>query len=156
VNGDVFRSLAREIRFSKSGLAQDRHDQDKGGGPQEEFRRIAASKKDISKNIDASMTWMRAQSTFNSSSTVYKNTVIGYDPTNIRYQEASNAFWRRYSMEKDSWRDQPLWAHVLDKHKLVPISVNILKKFVGVSGSRGNHQYSKSNENDAYGGSKLA
>ena len=38
----------------------------------------------------------------------------------LAFQKASLTFWERYALEQDSWRDQPLWSYVLDKHGIVP------------------------------------
>jgi len=47
-----------------------------------------------------------------------------YDPFNPLYQQVSSFFWSRYSLELDSWRDQPLWAYSLNKFNVTPMILN--------------------------------
>jgi hypothetical protein len=45
---------------------------------------------------------------------------VAYDPSNLKFQEASSFFWDRYSQELDSWRDQPLWSYTLHHFNITP------------------------------------
>ena len=78
-----------------------------------EFNSILHWHKDIPENVHASKEWLQRQPDFDGKCTLYENTIFGYDPTNVRFQEAAQFFWSRYSLELDSWRDQPLWCYTL-------------------------------------------
>jgi hypothetical protein len=58
---------------------------------------------------------------------MYVNTFIGYNPKNPHFREAAQFFWDHYSLEQDSWRDQPLWAYVLYKYKIRPTRLGTFK-----------------------------
>ena len=47
--------------------------------------------------------------------------VLAYDPTNKRFQTIANFFWKHYSKENGSWRDQPLWAYTLYHFNVTPM-----------------------------------
>jgi hypothetical protein len=92
-----------------------------GGGISKEFRRIQVVQKDTVENIQASLSWLHNQSDFRDNCTLYENRFLAYDVTSSRFQQASKFFWHRYSLEQDSWRDQPLWCYVLDHFQVVPL-----------------------------------
>ena len=71
-------------------------------------------------NMNALRMWLRADN-YNSEADVYTNDFFIYDPTNVNYQRLSQSFWDVYSTEQYGWRDQPLWAHFLDKLGLIPV-----------------------------------
>lgn len=83
---------------------------------------------------------------------------LAYDPSNLRYREASTFFWDRYSRELDSWRDQPLWSYCLYHFNITPLVFTDAGRildggdmFVSVSklmGFRG-HRYSNATDSDA-------
>ena len=114
-----FARLAHQIYHSPQGYAQYQHRG--GGGAFGEFRRIQVFSKDLPHNIQASMEWMKAQPDFRRPSehncTLYENRYMGYAvrPTTTLAVAATRCFWPRYSLEVDSWRDQPLWCYCLDK-----------------------------------------
>lgn len=117
-NASEWRDIVTKIRNSKSGLMQYRHSRQ---GPLDELSAILAAKKDIKRNVDASASWLTHQNDFDERSPVYINTFFGYDPSNPRYQLVSQAFWDRYSLELDSWRDQPVWSYMLHKYRIKPV-----------------------------------
>jgi hypothetical protein len=80
----------------------------------------------------------------------------GYDPTNVHFQKAAEYFWNRYSMEEDSWRDQPLWCHTMAHFQVKPL--NIGNMFTQNRRRMGNkrHQYSAAQDNDAAAKSEAA
>jgi hypothetical protein len=68
----------------------------------------------------------------------------GYDPTNVWFQKASEFFWSRYSLELDSWRDQPLWAYTLHHFGINPLEMrhDTLHSFMDESlEEKGDHHY---------------
>jgi hypothetical protein len=76
----------------------------------------------------------------------------GYDPTNVHFQKAAEYFWNHYSKEEDSWRDQPLWCHAIERFHIKPIIIEFLENplFRKHKGRMGlNHQYDATQDNDA-------
>jgi hypothetical protein len=106
-----FPTVAREIKNTPTGLAQRPHP--KGGTALSEFSRILLKHKDIPSNVEASVLWLQSQPDFDNRCKMYQNTFFGYDPKNPTWQAAVEFFWNRYSLEVDSWRDQPLWCYTL-------------------------------------------
>ena len=56
---------------------------------------------------------------------IYENNYFVYDPNNLFVQNMTDFFWNRYSMEVDSWRDQPLWTYTLYHYKFEPLVPNL-------------------------------
>lgn len=102
-----FQLTAREILASQQGHAQYLHRG--GGGAFGEFRRIEVFDKDSLENIRASKKWLNEQPDFDPNCTLYENRYIGYAINSTSFHQAAEFLWDRYSLEKDSWRDQPLW-----------------------------------------------
>jgi hypothetical protein len=124
-NPILLRDYARRTLQSPSGLMQFKHPysspEGSGYGPVNELDLILRCNKDIAQNIDASIQWFEAQEDFDNAHTpVYANTYFGYDPKNPHYQTLSLKFWERYSLELDSWRDQPLWSYLIKKQNITP------------------------------------
>jgi hypothetical protein len=75
----------------------------------------------------------------------------GYDPTNVHFQQAAEYFWNHYSKEEDSWRDQPLWCHTIERSHIKPIILGnklpLFRKHMGRMGR--NHTYTAEQDNDA-------
>lgn len=143
-----FAEMAARIRQSPQGLAQVPHPKESKTALQE-FDSILSSKKDIPRNVEASIEWFQAQPDFKNNCTLYANFYFGYDPNNRRFQEASEFFWERYSRELDSWRDQPLWCYTLEHFNIRPIPhAPIFKKNIERTGHN-NHQYDESSDSDA-------
>ena len=117
-HSERYRRLAKAIRDSEFGLFQNQHQQ--ADGPLEELDRIQEKRKDIAKNVEASKAWLEAQPDFRRDATIYENHYIGYNPKSTNFQRAAQFFWDRYSLEQDSWRDQPLWGYVLDHFHITP------------------------------------
>ena len=149
-NAEVWRSALSKVRNSEFGLMQELHAHK---GPEHEFEFILKGRKDMKTNFDASIHWLKAQPDYSPTSTVYINTSFVCDPTNRHYQEASQLFWKRYSLEEDSWRDQPLWSYILHKLKMQPLpfpmaTPKCIKKFSKRMGHK-KHRYSAAQDNDA-------
>jgi hypothetical protein len=75
--------------------------------------------------------------------------LAGYDPNNEHFRKSAEFFWNRYSIEEDSWRDQPLWCHTLERFHVKPIIIgNRLfqanKRRMGHNG----HTYGAAQDND--------
>jgi hypothetical protein len=118
------QETARAIYQSPQGHAQYLHKG--GGGAFGEFRRIEVFHKDVMENIQASKEWLIAQGVDRHrqhNCTLYENRYIGYAvgrPTTFSHA-AADCLWPRYSLELDSWRDQPLWCYCLDHFNITPI-----------------------------------
>ena len=113
-----------------------------------EFLAIQDSKKDIESNIIASLQWMIAQPDFDPKAPVYENDNFGYDPNNKAFQKVSQAFWDRYSLELDSWRDQPLWAFMMHRYNITPVpwpNTELTEACTGRMGHHG-HEYHSEEE----------
>ncbi len=127
-NYEDFEATAKTIWQSPQGHAQYPHKG--GGGAFGEFRRIEVFHKDIDENIRASKQWFLEQSDFLPPAihncTLYENRYIGYAvrPNTTFAKAVSECFWKRYSLEEDSWRDQPLWCYCLDRFNVTPISLD--------------------------------
>jgi hypothetical protein len=106
-----FPLVAHQLEQSESGLAQIPHPGRRS--PLEEFSKILFKHKDIPANVEASILWLQSQPDFDNRCAMYQNSYFGYDPHNPTWQEAVEFFWDRYSLEIDSWRDQPLWCYTL-------------------------------------------
>lgn len=123
-----FVALAEAIWQSPEGHAQYLHKG--GGGAFGEFRRIEVFHKDIDENIQASKKWLLEQPDFlppaKHNCTLYENRYIGYAvrPNTTFAKTVSECFWKRYSLELDSWRDQPLWCYCLDRFNVTPIPLD--------------------------------
>jgi hypothetical protein len=144
---DRFADMADRIRRSPYGLAQVKHRKSKTA--LQEFDSILKSTKDIPRNIEASIRWFASQPDFKNNCTLYENSYFGYDPNNARFQEASEFFWDRYSLELDSWRDQPLWCYTLEHFHLRPILHDpIFRKNVRRTGHN-DHHYDETSDSDA-------
>jgi hypothetical protein len=115
----VWRNLTSVIRASEIPLMQDKHPDNKVDIASE-FQAIIKHKKDTPSNVEKTKHWMQNQTDYDPHSQVYLTRYFGYNPNNLQFQTLAQAFWDHYSMELDSWRDQPLWAYILHKYQIVP------------------------------------
>jgi hypothetical protein len=122
-----YQQAAQAILNSSVGLAQYLHRG--GGGPEKEFRRILYAKKDIPANVEKSKAWLQKQDDYSGNCTLYENRYIGYNVKSQSFQKASRFLWDHFSLEQDSWRDQPLWCYVLEHFRITPITLNHEKLF---------------------------
>jgi hypothetical protein len=76
-----FADLAKQIRESEVGLAQNLHSQKPTAI--EEFEAILKGHKDISKNVNASIEWLNAQPDFHNNCTMYDNGFFGKSSTSL-------------------------------------------------------------------------
>jgi hypothetical protein len=140
-----FQKAAKEILQSDVGLAQYRHRG--GGGAMKEFWRVQKVGKDLKKNIAASKAWLLNQTDFRANCTLYENRYFGYAVDSPYYQNASDFLWNHYSLEQDSWRDQPLWCYVLDHYNITPIPLDHETLFkIDTKRMKRIHTYSKAAE----------
>jgi hypothetical protein len=70
-----FRTLAKSIKDSEFGLAQKQHP--RKHSVLDEFGAILKIRKDIKKNVDASIEWLQAQPDFYNNCTLYDNSAFG-------------------------------------------------------------------------------
>jgi hypothetical protein len=119
---DAFLKLAADVHESKSGLATILHKRFIGQSMTSIFKYIVSNKKELPANVNATMQWLREQPDFKEKIPYYLNKYFAYDPLNPQYREVSTFFWDRYSLELDSWRDQPLWSYSLHHFKSKPLA----------------------------------
>ena len=158
VNATIFRQVSRAIVESEHGIAQELHPfaarKFKNAGILGEFFRICKKKRDLPQNIQASLTWLKAQPDFQKNCTMYRNTYFAYKPTSEMWKSCSTTFWNRYSLEVDSWRDQPLWCYAMHHCGAKPLLLDrknplfVVNNALRPSGS-GIHEYNESSLNDA-------
>jgi hypothetical protein len=117
----IWRKLASSLQTNEVGLMQDLNPKNRSGifG---EFLAIQKSQKDMTANIVNSLRWMVQQPDFDENIPIYWNEQFAYSPKSKVYQRLSQDFWDRYSKEEDSWRDQPLWAFMMHRHNVTPMS----------------------------------
>ena len=99
---ELFQAEARKIVESDIQFAQRMHPY--GGGIEAEFDRIRLKKKDLKKNVIASLQWLWAQPDYDKNCTLYENSMFGYAIDSTAFQKAAVFFWEHYSKEEDSWR----------------------------------------------------
>jgi len=116
---ELFRQQARKVKLSRDGLAQWQHK------IHNTYKKLAwsigAYRKDSKEHVKQTMAQLANFSDFREEETViYWNQVLAYDPNNPFYIGASDRFWELYSQEYGSWRDQLLWAYVMDSFGMQP------------------------------------
>lgn len=155
-HSERYKQLAKAIRDSEFGLFQNEHYI--AEGPLDELDRILERHKDVAKNVEASKEWLIAQPDFRRDAVIYENHYIGYNPQSTIFQQAAEFFWGRYSLEQDSWRDQPLWSYVLDHFHILPTRLGtfdaLFKEYFKRMGHAG-HRYNAGADSNAVA-SKLA
>jgi len=141
---ELFQAESRRILDSPIQLAQRLHPY--GGGAEAEMERIILKRKDVKKNVDASLQWLRAQGDYDKNCTLYENSMFGYAIDSVAFKKAAYFFWHHYSKEEDSWRDQPLWCYTLDHFDITPMQLtgngkDILFNQVNSRTAKGSHKY---------------
>ena len=154
---ELYRSIAKKIATNSTfGLAQNKHMYTLG--VMHELDRIVEKQKDIAENVEATIKWLRNQPDFRENCTMYENHYLAYSPKSSHFQEASTFFWDHYSLEQDSWRDQPLWCYVLDKYNITPMPLGDPKKLFWERWKHmapDGHRYNKKKDNDANNNGRL-
>ena len=59
---------------------------------------------------------------------ITENTTFGYNPNNKKITRAFQDFWNTYTDIKLTYRDQPLWGLISQKHNIRPTLVNQLHR----------------------------
>jgi hypothetical protein len=145
-NTSMFRTVAQQVLQSSVGLAQTPHP--KGGTIEDEFLRIVHGSKDSVHNVNKSLIWMNSQGDYMPDIPIYQNKFFAYNPKSLSFQRLANFFWDHYSLEQDSWRDQPLWAYSLHHLNMTPLVLSNTTLIKDVSRNRGmnGHRYDEAAE----------
>ena len=67
----------------------------------QEFKAILRSRKDIAKNVDASMAWLKEQSDFKDETAIYQLTYFMFATHSVHWRNLTSFFWSHYSEEID-------------------------------------------------------
>lgn len=128
------------------GLMQKQHPQHET--IDEEIALILHFRKDTPENMNNLKQWLDEQN-YNKKAKVYWNDMLIYNPADTKFRSLSKAFWDMYSKESTSWRDQPLWAHLMDRQGIMPramsragLALFDLKR-MGRMGFNGHNSYSE-------------
>mmetsp|Transcript_4779 Transcript_4779/g.10510 ORF Transcript_4779/g.10510 Transcript_4779/m.10510 type:complete len:492 (+) Transcript_4779:204-1679(+) len=147
-----FQSEARRILNSKVQLSQELHphaDED-GGGIAGEMERCRVKKKDIESNLKATSDWFHAQPDFTNDCQMYQNTFFGYAVHSASFRMAADFAWGRFSLETDSWRDQPLWCYTLHHFGITPLIIpQTLFEYQARRKGSNDHKYDESANSNA-------
>lgn len=147
-----FQDEARRILNSKVQLSQELHphQNDDGGGIIGEMNRCRVKKKDLPSNLDKSMKWLESQPDFTNNCTMYQNTFFGYGVNSPSFRKAADFAWGHFSLEQDSWRDQPLWCYTMHHFGIKPLVIpdNILE-YQGQRRNKKKHTYGEEATNNA-------
>lgn len=147
-----FQTEARRILNSKVQLSQELHPHanEDGGGIAGEMERCRVKKKDIESNLKATSDWFHAQPDFTNDCQMYQNTFFGYAVHSASFRMAADFAWRRFSLETDSWRDQPLWCYTLHHFGIIPLVIpETLFEYQGQRKGGNDHKYDESANNNA-------
>jgi hypothetical protein len=147
-----FQTEARRILDSDVQLSQELHphaDED-GGGIRGEMERCRVKKKDLELNLKKTLEWFQEQPDYTNDCVMYQNTFFGYAVMSQAFQTAADFAWGRFSMEKDSWRDQPLWCYTLHHFGITPLIIpGNLFKYDGERRPANKHTYGEEATNNA-------
>lgn len=139
-----FQTEARRILDSSVQMTQELHPHahEDGGGIAGEMNRCRVKKKDIEANLNATLAWFHAQPDFSNDCVMYQNTFFGYGVNSPSFKAAADFAWGHFSLEKDSWRDQPLWCYTLHHFGIVPLIIpNNLFQYQGERRPANKHTY---------------
>ena len=96
------------------------------------------------------MDWFHAQPDFTNDCTMYQNTFFGYAVSSPAFRTAADFAWGHFSLEKDSWRDQPLWCYTLHHFGITPLIIpGNLFKYQGERRPAHKHTYGEEANNNA-------
>mmetsp|Transcript_34410 Transcript_34410/g.38681 ORF Transcript_34410/g.38681 Transcript_34410/m.38681 type:complete len:452 (+) Transcript_34410:144-1499(+) len=120
-----FQQEARRILDSEVQLSQELHPHanEDGGGIAGEMKRCEIKNKDLKTNLQATREWFQTQPDFINDCVLYQNTFFGYATTSPSFRTAADFAWGRFSLEQDSWRDQPLWCYTLHHFGIQPLII---------------------------------
>jgi hypothetical protein len=150
INETAWQYMARQILHHNTnvGLMQAKQmgsNQKPVKGPVVELRKNARMGKVSWAMANKTIEWLRNQSDYKplGQTPVYKNALFGYNPQNPHFRTMVVDFWKEYSKERASWRDQPYWAYFLSKHQMTPLKFpkNIVPPPMGPGGERGHNDH---------------
>ena len=147
-----FQKEALRILDSKVQLSQERHPHQHrdGGGIAGEMERCRKKKKDIESNLQKTMVWLKAQPDFTNDCTMYQNTFFGYAVSSPSFRSAADFAWGHFSLEQDSWRDQPLWCYTMHHFGVTPLIIpGNLFQYQGKRRPANKHTYGEEAANNA-------
>lgn len=137
-------ALSKEVLQSQMGIAlapHPKHD----GAINGELEEILLARKDTLEHVEASKQWLSDQIDFVDSMRVYQLTYFMYSIHSIYWRNLTTFFWKQYSLENFSWRDQPLFAYSMHHFNLsaIPIRNDI---FFAEGFGYSNHKYTQFDE----------
>lgn len=72
----------------------------------------------------------------------YQNTMFGYKADNVLIRDVCTEFWKHYSTQDITYRDQPLWNAIIRHRNLTPFSdVKLKGNIFKQTGKYGHHKY---------------
>lgn len=72
----------------------------------------------------------------------YQNTMFGYKAANVLVRDTCTEFWKHYTTEDITYRDQPLWNAIIRHRNLTPFfDVKLKKNIFNLTGRYGHHKY---------------
>jgi hypothetical protein len=126
-----WENLARSISKSKAGFGLSPHRDSSviNGGINAEVKNIIRSGRESESTMETSINFLKNLNKnisfdFNQ---YFENTVIGYNPNNTTYKKLSSLFWKYYSNQYLSYRDQPLLNFLLLSEEINPFSTTALR-----------------------------
>lgn len=147
-----FQTEARRILNSDVQLSQELHPKagEDGGGIAGEMKRCRVKNKDLPSNLKKTMEWFHEQPDFTNDCTMYQNTFFGYAVSSPSFRTAADFAWGHFSLEEDSWRDQPLWCYTLHHFGITPLIIPAnLFEYQGERRPANKHTYGKEASNNA-------
>lgn len=114
----------------------------------EELSEVLHQQKDIGRNIISSLNWFNQQSDFVDNVSLYQLKYFMFAPDSVSWCRLTEFFWRHYSSEMYSWRDQPLFAYSMHHFGYTPLNLahNLFSN--ARTGFRGHH-YSEEDDHSA-------
>ena len=117
--------LAREIKDHNFGFTQELHPQETQAV--KEMKRILRAKKDSKESIDKTKSFFQKYDPTIDLASIqaYTNTTFGYDFLNEKVRKITKEFWKIYTTEDITYRDQPLWNFLIFKNGYTPLKNNL-------------------------------
>tara|TARA_B100001063_G_C16726678_1_gene536824 strand:+ start:727 stop:1512 length:786 start_codon:yes stop_codon:yes gene_type:complete len=107
---------------NESGIIQKPHSRT----PFAESKAIVKAKKDSAENMNKFIEYLSNNNC--KEEIITENTTFGYNPNNKKITRAFQDFWNTYTDIKLTYRDQPLWGLISQKHNIRPTLVNQLHR----------------------------
>ena len=113
-----WQGTAKKIKECESVLIQKFHPLK--SNPYSEAMLCTRCKKHSKQNEEAIINYLKS---VNAKQTrIYENTTFGYDPNNEKITNAFYDFWNIHSTKKLTYRDQPLWGWMCQKHNIKAVN----------------------------------